>query len=97
MRRLLGPLHLRKRAPHHVALARVGEGLQCFGRGYPACLLDLVVVVLDVPGDVAQQEELDDLRDPPATALVPVAHLAERLDDLRLHARLLAHLAQRGL
>jgi hypothetical protein len=62
---------------------------------HPLRVLDLVVVVVELPAHVVEQEEAHHLRDPPAAAHVPVADVAELLDERRLDAGLLAHLAQR--
>src|SRR5256714_13073657 len=54
-------------------------------------------MVGDVPGLVAVEVEGHDLEDPPAPALVPVAHVAELVHELRREAGLLADLACRCL
>ena len=63
----------------------------------PARVLDLVVVIAGLAGDVVEQEERDRLGDPRAVALVPVAHVAELLAHGRVDTGLLADLAQRGV
>jgi hypothetical protein len=63
----------------------------------PARVLDLVVVVVGLAGDIVEQEEGHRLGDPGAVALVPVAHVAELLAHGRLDAGLLADLSHRGV
>src|SRR5690606_23294564 len=64
----------------------------------PARLGDLVGVVGDVAGDVAEQVEVHALVVPDALALrdVPVLDRAEGRDELARHARLLLDLPRRG-
>src|SRR5215212_7647810 len=74
-------------------LALVGEPLGRVIERDPESLLDLVVVVLEVARQIAEQEEGHDLPHPLPTAHVPVRHVAELLHQLGVQAGLLAHLA----
>src|SRR5881397_2519027 len=81
----------------HLALALVGQLPRRLLERHPFGPLDLVVVVGRIAREVLEQEERDDLRDAPALAYVPVVRVAELLHQRGLDARLLAHLAQRGV
>src|SRR3954447_8447667 len=94
---LLGGLDARQRPAGHLALALVGQRGGRFGERHPPRVLDLVVVVVEASGLVFEEREGHDLGDPPARALVPVAHVAELLDEARLDPRLLADLARGGV
>src|SRR4029453_2535017 len=77
----------------HLTLARVGQLARRLLQRHPARVLDLEIVVVDLALAVGEEEEPGDLRDPLPLAGVPVAHVAERLDEPRYDAGLLAHLA----
>ncbi len=81
------------RAPDHLALGGVAEGLLRLRQRDPARLLDLVVVVGDVTADVGEQEEAHRLADRAPVAPIPVARLAELTHGLGNDPGLLANLA----
>ena len=66
-----------RQTPEMVATAALQEDVDVVGLG---------------AGFVVEQEERDELGDPPAVALVPVADLAQVPDELGVYARLLADL-----
>ena len=96
----IGPEASRDRASAAISRspACVSSRAACSSAIQRASSISWSTCVSGSPAVVAEQEERDDLDDPPAVALVPVAHVAEAA---RRRARatpgLLAHLAQGGL
>src|SRR3954462_11270787 len=87
---------LRQGALDHRSLPRVAELAAGALERHPLRLLDLVVVVGGVAGDVVAEVEPDGLEHAHAPAPVAVLDLPELLDHPCDHPGLLPHLAQGG-
>src|SRR5207253_4552772 len=82
----------------HVPFAPIGEQPLCLVERQPAHLVDLVAVlrreVAQPAALVADEEERDDLEDPLAVPVEPVADVAELPERAAVRAGLLGHLAE---
>src|SRR4051794_22747794 len=87
---------LRQGALDHLPLARIAQLAPSALERHPLGLLDLVVMVGGVTGDVVAEVEADGLEDPHAPPPVLVIHLAEVAHHARDDPGLLPHLAQGG-
>src|SRR5215212_2536959 len=87
---------LRQGALDHRSLPWVAQLAARALERHPLRLLDLLVVVGGVPGDVVAQVEPNGLENAHAPAAVAVLDLPELLDHPRDHPGLLPHLAQGG-
>src|SRR4051795_1724451 len=87
---------LQQGALDHRSLPRVAELAAGALERHPLRLLDLVVVVGGVPGDVVAEVEADGLEHAHAATPVALLDVPEALDDPRDHPGLLPHLAQGG-
>src|SRR5439155_15999658 len=92
--------HYRDRLFGHLALTTVGEQTLRLLERQPARFVHLVRrlrrQIAEPAARVAEQIKGHELEDPLAVPRVDVAHVAELLDQPRLHAGLLGHLPQRG-
>src|SRR5215211_5977964 len=86
----------RQRALDHLALPRIAQLGTGLLEWHPAHVVDLVVMIGGVPGEVLEEVEGHRLEDPDPPAAVPVLDVAEALDDPRVDPRLLPHLARGG-
>src|SRR5215211_5169469 len=81
----------------HLPLSAIAQQRQGLLQRHPLDTVHLVVVVRDPSGQIAAEIEGDHLQNALPVDGVPVAHVADLLERVRLEAGLLTHLAHGGL